>query len=470
MSGRVGVGDYTERAQDKKDCQLSFIVKTKIWAADSANSWYYNANGNMNNNNKNNSNTVRAVSEFHQEGLISLEDVFEAYYDCRKNKRNTANALLFEIDYERKLIQLWRDINTRTYSTSRSISFIINKPCKREIFAADFRDRIIHHLIAKRLVPIIEEELITNTFNNRVGKGCLYGIKQLHADIAEVSENYTVDCWVMKIDCKGFFMSLSKDILCDMFDRLIEDKYDGTDKDIIKWLTRVILQDCPTHHCVRKSKLHEWEGLDANKSLFHSGDKFGLPIGNLSSQMAANYYMNEIDHFVASMPGVKYGRFVDDAYLVSKDKQLLLSIVPQLRERLAEINVTLHPKKFYIQHYTKGVAFIGSVIKRERIYISNRIVHNAFNNIGIANVVPDEERAGYAEHFIAQLNSYLGFMQHCSAYAIRRNIARAVDLGWYKYIYFADDFSKVVLKKKHNRREQIKRQLRRKHRNGHTIF
>ena len=84
MSGRVDIGDYVERAHDKKDCQLSFIVKTKIWAADSAHSWYYNANGNMNNNNKNNSNTVRAVSEFHQEGLISLEDVFEAYYDCRK--------------------------------------------------------------------------------------------------------------------------------------------------------------------------------------------------------------------------------------------------------------------------------------------------------------------------------------------------------------------------------------------------
>ncbi|MBQ2796384.1 MAG: hypothetical protein IJD12_06425 [Tidjanibacter sp.] len=192
----------------------------------------------MNNNNKYNSLTVRAVSELHQEWLISLEDVFEAYFDCRKNKRNTANALLFEIDYERKLIQLWRDINTRTYQTSRSISFIINQPCKREIFAADFRDRIIHHLIAKRITPIIEEELITTTFNNREGKGCLYGIKQLHQDIADMSESYTVDCWVMKIDCKGFFMSLSKDILCDMFDRLIEDKYedkyDGADKDLIK--------------------------------------------------------------------------------------------------------------------------------------------------------------------------------------------------------------------------------------------
>ena len=110
-----------------------------------------------------------------------------------------------------------------------------------------------------------------------------------------------------------------------------------------------------------------------------------------------------------------------------------MSIVPQIREKLAKINVTLHPKKFYIQHYTKGVSFIGAVIKRERIYISNRIVHNTFNNISKANAIPDEKRADYVEHFISQLNSSLGFMRHCNAYGIRRNIARAVDLGWYKY-------------------------------------
>lgn len=100
-----------------------------------------------------------------------MEDVFEAYFECRKKKRNTCNALAFESDYERRCVELWREINAGTYRPSRSIAFIINKPVKREIFAADFRDRVVHHLIAHRLVPLLEEKFIDDSYSTRQGKG-----------------------------------------------------------------------------------------------------------------------------------------------------------------------------------------------------------------------------------------------------------------------------------------------------------
>ena len=83
--------------------------------------------------------------------IISLEDIFEAYFECRKNKRRTVNALRFEIDYEPLCVQLWKDINEGTYSIGKSIAFIVTRPKPREVFAATFRDRIVHHLIARRL-------------------------------------------------------------------------------------------------------------------------------------------------------------------------------------------------------------------------------------------------------------------------------------------------------------------------------
>ncbi|MFH1562576.1 MAG: hypothetical protein ABIF11_04045 [Nitrospirota bacterium] len=77
---------------------------------------------------------------------IELSELFEAYFNCRSNKRNTINALSFEIDYENNLIQLCEEINNSTYQPGKSIAFIVDKPVKREIFAADFRDRVVHHL------------------------------------------------------------------------------------------------------------------------------------------------------------------------------------------------------------------------------------------------------------------------------------------------------------------------------------
>jgi len=144
---------------------------------------------------------------------ITLYDLFEAYFNCRSNKRRTDNALAFEVDYENNLIKLLKEINSGLYNPGKSIAFVVIKPVKREIFAANFRDRIVHHLIINKLNPLFEKEFIHDSFACRVGKGTHYGIRRVDHFIRTCSQNYTKDCFILKLDIKAFFMSINRGLL-----------------------------------------------------------------------------------------------------------------------------------------------------------------------------------------------------------------------------------------------------------------
>ncbi len=135
-------------------------------------------------------------------GGISLEEVIEAYYECRHNKRNTLNQLRFEMDFEHELIDLWQDLNEHRYEPRRSIAFIVDRPVKREIFAADFRDRVVHHLIARRIYPLLEKQFLTDSYSTQKGKGTLFGVKRVEQHIKDCSYDYTRDCWIMKLSTR----------------------------------------------------------------------------------------------------------------------------------------------------------------------------------------------------------------------------------------------------------------------------
>ena len=130
----------------------------------------------------------------------SLESLFQAYFDCRKNKRNTMNALAFEADYESNLIALCDELNTGNYQPGRSMAFIINKPVKREIFAADFRDRVVHHGLINRLNPLFEKAFIYDSYACRNERGSHMGIKRVAKFIRKCSHNYQKDAYVLKLD------------------------------------------------------------------------------------------------------------------------------------------------------------------------------------------------------------------------------------------------------------------------------
>jgi retron-type reverse transcriptase len=185
---------------------------------------------------------------------IELEELFDAYFNCRSNKRNTANAIAFEVDYESNLVKLVEEINNGSYQIGRSIAFIVNKPVKREIFAANFRDRVVHHLIFNKLNPLFEKKFIHDSYSCRVGKGTHFGIQRINKFIRQCSANYTKDCYILKLDLQGFFMSINKNILFEKLEHFIQQKYKAPDKELIIELCRKVIFNDPTQNCTIKGK------------------------------------------------------------------------------------------------------------------------------------------------------------------------------------------------------------------------
>ena len=423
------------------------------------NSWNWNNNNsNWNNNNKNNNNYCRSVSEFHYKPIertmfvdeIPLEQFFKAYYDCRKNKRNTMNALAFEMNYEEELVKLHDEVMERRYEIGKSIAFIVTKPKKREVFAADFRDRIIHHLVMRKLEPYFENVFIEDNYNCRLGKGNSYGLQRLNKRLTEEGQK-NPDTYIGMFDMQGFFMSIHKPTLWNMVRDFVNDRYHESDKDTVLYLLEKIILHSPEKNCIRKSPSFMWRDIPDNKSLFKNGEDYGLPIGNLSSQMFANFYMHGLDKMLDSK--FVYGRYVDDFYLIG-DKKAILAELPKIRKFLRGLNITLHPKKWYLQHWTKGCKFLGGVSKRGRLYAGNRTVHNAFLAIGEINDAPDLEDA--AESVSQRLNSYLGYFGQFSSYAIRRMLVNEINGNWFRYIYITNQAKKVVLRKRYRHNVIIK--------------
>lgn len=386
-------------------------------------------------------------------GGVSLEEVFEAYYDCRRKKRNTYNALAFESDYERKCIDLWREINSGTYHPSRSIAFIVTKPVKREVFAADFRDRVVHHLIGRKIVPILEAQFINGSYSTRKGKGTLYGIQQMEQHIRACSENYTADCHILKIDIRSFFMDIPKQGLYDRTERLLKERYRENDLHLLLYLIRETVFNRPEKNCIRKSPRESWNGLPKDKSLFHSDGNCGLPIGNLTSQLLALYYLDELDHLITEVWGIaRYGRYVDDMVLMHPSKEYLLEVKCRIEQWLSAHGLIMHPRKVYLQHYAKGVLFVGGMILPGRKYLSNRTVGFCYDALERQNRLA-QSSADYVEkhgeEFVAILNSYLGMMRHFASYNLRKKVIARIGKEWWRVIYIAGHLEKAVLKKRY---------------------
>ena len=385
-----------------------------------------------------------------------LPDLFRAYYDARKNKRSTINALLFELNYEAKLLELHEEIKNRKYKISRSICFISFHPIQREIFAADFRDRVIHHLVYNYIVSYFERIFINDSYSCRIGKGTSYGVKRVDHFIRSCSKNYTRDCFILKLDISGYFMSMDRSILYQKVEKVLS-RFRNTvnfDVDLILHLIRKIVFHDPTKNCTVKGSKNDWKNLPKSKSLFYAEKNKGFPIGNLTSQLFGNIYLNDFDHFICHKLGTKYyGRYVDDFVIVHHNKKYLKSIVPVLNQYLQDsLFLKLHPKKIYLQHFSKGVVFLGRIIKPHRIYISSRTKNGFYkkiqywNNFISKNKKIDEENL---KLFISCMNSYLGMLNHYDTYKLRKKIlTQNLSAYFWNYVYVSGNYSKLVPKVK----------------------
>ena len=381
-----------------------------------------------------------------------LLGLFEAYRDARKNKRAKRTQVAFEFDHEKKLMRLHKSIVNRRYKPLQSTAFISTKPVIREVFAAHFQDRVVHHLIFKHLSPVFESMFIEDSYSCRKGKGTLYGVNRMYDFIDECSEHYSTDAYVLKLDIQGYFYSINKEILYSTIkERLVEEKSSlGMDFDILDYLIKSTIFAEPTKNVKVYKDDKNWNILPKSKSLFYAKKGYGLPIGNLTSQLFSNIYMHLFDDYVTKELGVKYyGRYVDDFVLVHHDKEYLRSLLEKIRAFLKEkLHLTLHPKKIYLQHFSKGLVFLGAYMKPYVKYVERRCKTSFYALVEQINgelslEVPSDETL---HHMRSKVNSYLGILSHFSSFKLRSKILSGFDDLFYHYFMLDKNLSKVVLK------------------------
>ena len=345
-------------------------------------------------------------------------DLYAAFLCAKKHKSNKDYVKDFEENLYDNLTELCDELWNRTYKPKPYVCFIIEYPKKREIFAAYFRDRIVHHLFYNYTYALFDSTLIEDSYSCRIGKGTYYGIERLGHHIRSCSKNYIEKTYVLKMDIKGYFIHINRikllEITTNTLNKLrthkVPENKDGKewqdilDFDFILYINREIIMLDPTINCIFHSKKECWNGLPKSKSLFYTDENCGLPIGNLTSQLLSNVYLNILDQYIKRVLKCKhYGRYVDDFYIVSQNKEKLLSYIPLIKTFLKEkLLLDLHMGKTRIINSNYGAEFLGAYIKPNRIYISNQCLRR------IKSQLYDPKYVENNKNLIASINSYLG--------------------------------------------------------------
>ena len=354
--------------------------------------------------------------------MVRLEDMVTVYYRARSNKRRSRDSVRFEVTLKQRLLLLWKSVNDRTFTACSNYAFVVTKPRPREIFATAMETRVVHHYLDWRLRPIYENGLSDRSFNNRKGMGLHKAIDTYRNDIRELSENYTKDAWCAHIDLKGYFPNADVEIALAQQLELIERYYSGDDKEDLVYMMKTCMRADPARHCDIYVPLENWSVIDDGKSLFKKPTGTGAAIGFLCWQNAMGYYINDVTKWLESFGFMRVVVFVDDIYVVTNDRKKFLSLMPELRRRLAALKVTINERKFYLQHYSKGIMCLGTMLKFDRRYINNKSYDSAVRKIGLL------AKGRYKpSSLLCSLNSHLGGMKNIEqAGRTRFFVARAL--------------------------------------------
>ncbi|MGF6669161.1 RNA-directed DNA polymerase [Pseudomonas monsensis] len=342
---------------------------------------------------------------------FQFEDLVQAYYDCRRNKRNTASARHFEKDMEINLLELHDDLIAGTYRPGRSICFVVTRPKAREVWAAAFRDRVVHHLLYNRVAPRFYASFIADSCACIPGRGTLYAAKRLESKIRSASQNWSKPIYYLKCDLANFFVAIDKQVLRQQLAKKIAEPW---------WLAlaETILMHDPREDYVLRSPPHLFNRVPQHKRLTAQPAYLGLPIGNLSSQFFANVYLDALDQFAKHQLGAKhYIRYVDDFVFLHESPQQLNQWREQVEAFLPRLGAKLNPKKTILQPVDRGVDFVGHVIRPWRRTTRKRSMAQALKRI----------TAAPAEDLRETANSYFGLLGQAShSQKDRAAIARVV--------------------------------------------
>ena len=354
------------------------------------------------------------------------EKLFIAFKEAKRGKRATRDEQRFELNADENLMLLRRDLLDRTYTPSRGTAHIIHRPVMREIFAAPFRDRVVHHYIYDAVYDWWDRRFIYDSYSCREGKGTLMGIRRLDYHIRSASRNYAEKVYILRLDIQGYFMSLPRRELYERallgLTRQYAGRMDSPEFRLLKFLWQQIIFDDPVKGVVRKGRLSDWDIMPSNKSLFRQEPGVGIVIGNLTSQLLSNIYLDMLDRFVVYDLGYKhYGRYVDDFYIVVTEAEMpqLLRDVWAIEGFLRLHKLTLHPHKRMLTTAERGVPFLGAMVHQGYILPGERLKRN-FRKACV------KVQAGTKD--IETLVSYLGHVEHFD-----------------KIMFLADEFERVGL-------------------------
>jgi len=320
---------------------------------------------------------MKSVLHNNYEYLISIDNLLLAYQEFIKGKRNKKDVQEFSFRLMDNIILLHEDLQNNTYKHGDYQQFSINDPKPRTIHKASVRDRLLHHAVYHILYPFFDKTFISDSFSCRNNKGTHKALSQFKKYGYIVSKNNTKICWVLKCDIKKFFASIDQQTLISILEQYI------LDENIVNLLKEIIFSFKPN----------------------------GLPLGNLTSQLFSNVYLNEFDQFVKHRLKVKYYiRYADDFVILSENRNNLEKIIPEIKEFLQDkLKLQIHPNKIYIKTLSSGVDFLGWVN-----FADHRVLRNKTKKRMMQRIKKNPS--------IETLNSYLGLMEHGNTQKIKAKI------------------------------------------------
>lgn len=328
--------------------------------------------------------------------LSAIGTLLQAWNGFKQGKRGKPDVALFERHLEDNLFALHHELRAKTYKHGDHDGFYVTNPKVRHIHKATVRDRIVHHALFVTLNPLFEPMFITDSYSCRIGYGTHKGFQKLVVYTRKVSQNYTKDCWALKCGIWKFFDSINHAILLAIMEKRIKDP------DVL-WLLKEIVES------------------------YHTQPGKGVPIGNLTSQLFANIYLNELDQFVKQKLRVKYYlRYADDFILLNPNKALLEDHVVAIKSFLeGKLALTLHPNKTVFRKLSWGIDFVGYIALPHYQLVRTTTRRRLTRKIE-ENVIKYKHGDMSATAFQQSMQSYLGILKHANTHVVEQNLLRNI--------------------------------------------
>jgi len=314
--------------------------------------------------------------------------LFLAWREFSKGKVKKLDVLEFKANLEDNIFYLHQSLRNKTYQHSYYSAFNVYDPKLRKIHKATVVDRVLHHAIYQIIYSIFDKNFIYDSYSCRMEKGTHRAVERLEKFTRKLSRNNKRNVFVLKCDIKKFFDSINQEILLEIIRIKIQDEN-------VLWLIEKIIKSFPS----------------------------GLPLGNVTSQIFANIYLNELDQFIKHQLKEKYYlRYCDDFIILSESEEQLKNLIPQISLFLQEkLQLTLHPNKISIRKYHQGIDFLGYVILPYYRTLRTKTKKRMISKLLLKHKMYREDLVS-EESFEQSLQSYLGVLRHCAGWKIERLI------------------------------------------------